>query len=305
MSVPTFDYRDDPAQYEAWGADIPSGLHLSVPFDRYLRWPYVSQSGLKTLARSPGHYQLAKLQTLDSKAVDIGSALDDSWLEDPEKLVDKYAMVPWPPPCKNDGTPYSNWLVSTDGKAWKADNEHRTILTFDDVLLVCGMMLKLNEHPIASDLRRRSRTQASIVWDCPQTGIRCKGRFDMLAGDKLPYEASDLKSTTVVIDPMADKDPFWDHATRLGYHLQAGWYTWGLEIITGEPHTDYRIVAVEQKPPHTVEVYRYYPDDIEAAREITSDLLGLYADCKRGEISWNRTSTNREHNRRVPVWAWR
>jgi len=164
-----------------------------------------------------------------------------------------------------------------------------TVLSVDEAFQVFGIMLAMSQHEEAMELRRGAATQVSIVWDHPVTVapgevmyVRCKGRFDILGGmdGDPPYKPADMKTTTVVIDPLSDRDPFAKQAGILGYDRQAGHYCDGLTVLTGVPHTEFPLIVVEQAAPHPVAVYDIDPGDIEAAQAEIDDLLLLYVDCK-------------------------
>ncbi len=286
------------------------GIYENIPFLDYRKWPCVSQSELKMLRRSPGHLDHYRKKKSDKQtpSMKLGSAVDCLWFDGQKAFDAGYTVVPPPEEqtLKADGTPYKNWLVSVDGKDWKADQVEagRDILSADDYASVVGMAASLNAHPIAAPFRARSNPQVSIVWIHEPSGVLCKGRFDMLAGDEPPFDPGDLKSVNGVmtqLDPMSEYDPFKRHAGRLGYDLQAGHYCNGLDTLTGVPHERFDLFVVEQALPCTAEHYFYEKEDINEAQEILDDLLFLYKECN--EVGEWRTSTNGSYPLSVPRYT--
>lgn len=260
-------------------------IYFDVPFEIYVAWEAESQSSLKPLARSPGHYKHAQdyPKELDSKPVDLGNAVDAALLESPELAAKQFCTPPFPLPLKADGKPYSNYLVSKPGKQWLADMERAgiTILSIADVFKVFGMLLAIHEEPDAMEIIRRSRMQVSMVWTDPMTGLNCKGRFDLLDMDgPPPWRPADIKTTGVKVDPHSPRDEFKAQAGKLNYDRQAGFYCWGLDELTGEHHGEFPIIAVEQTPPHPVAVYRVPPEDIDKKKDEIGGLLELLAVCR-------------------------
>jgi hypothetical protein len=83
--------------------------------------------------------------------------------------------------------------------------------------------------------------EVSIVWDDPDTGIRCKGRFDKL-GDGY---AADLKTTL-------DITAFPKSIATYGYHRQQAFYRYGWAVLNGGELLDMWLVAVEKAEPFCV-----------------------------------------------------
>lgn len=303
---------------EAWSAAQdgspfcpPPNIYFGVPFETYRAWEAENQSSLKPLAKSPGHYRDAMDYPKDStKAMDIGSALDVAWLESPELAAEMFSTPPIPLPLKANGKPYSNWLVSNSGKAWLSDMAEAgiTVLSIADVFKVYGMLLALEADEEVMELRRGARTQVSLVWICPVTGLLCKARFDLLGGmdGPLPWKPSDLKTTNVEIDPYNYRDPFMAQAGKMDYDRQAAYYCWGLTVLTGVEHLKFPIIGVEQNRPHPVAIYDVPELDIVVKQGEIIDLLELLVDCRasgKWPASQKPPAGQKYHTLTIPKWA--
>lgn len=84
--------------------------------------------------------------------------------------------------------------------------------------------------------------EASMFWE--RGNVQCKGRPDLIwheyADDKVCIV--DLKTTS---DFFRFPSKFW----QFGYDLQAAWYSYGYEEITGIP-ADFRFLVVDMEAPH-------------------------------------------------------
>ncbi|MBU2249185.1 MAG: PD-(D/E)XK nuclease-like domain-containing protein, partial [Gammaproteobacteria bacterium] len=120
------------------------------------------------------------------------------------------------------------------------------------------------------------KTQVTVIWTDPETGILCKGRFDIFKPDRF----ADLKVTD---NP--HPGAFSKVAGNLKYHVQAAIYHDGFFCATeGAYPQEWKIpfsfIAAEAGPPHDVVTYDMQEESLDAGRVIYRDALQKYADCK-------------------------
>lgn len=115
-----------------------------------------------------------------------------------------------------------------------------------------------------------------MVWIDPETGIRCKGRADVLATLDGATVLSDLKTCRE-----AGRDVFQRALWNYGYHVQFGFYSDGLEILTGKRPDHCAIIPVENQPPFEAAVHFLDPRAIEAGRRDYRAALETAARCLR------------------------
>jgi hypothetical protein len=98
--------------------------------------------------------------------------------------------------------------------------------------------------------------ELSIVWDDPETGLRCKGRLDKLA-----------RGLQLVVDLKTCRDcqRFPSQIAERHYHRQGAMYLDGLEVLTGEVN-QFGLVAVENSPPYGVMAAPLCEADLEQGR---------------------------------------
>lgn len=146
------------------------------------------------------------------------------------------------------------------GKVWdafEAQHAGAVILNEKEHAIASGIARALTTDMLADTLLFAPGTQheREITWEVD--GQRCAGRIDALG----PAAISDLKA-------VKDANPRWFpfQAARMHWHVQATWYADGCEragLGWRHPH----LVAVENKPPFPVVVWRLDDETIAAARE--------------------------------------
>jgi hypothetical protein len=144
----------------------------------------------------------------------------------------------------------------------------KEIVTEEQYNTMVGMATALSENLAAKQLLRDGRAEVCVVWDDPESGLRCKARADWLK----PGIMADLKTTM-------DASQFERSIVKFGYHRQMAFYTQGLAAngIDAEPW----IICVEKSAPFGC---RCAPMDLEALRQGASeiaDLLGLLVECQQ------------------------
>ena len=172
-------------------------------------------------------------------------------------------------------------------------NEGREVLTLSEYDACLNTRDSAYRHPVAGPLLKMGDPcdrEVSIVWDCTPTGLRCKGRIDLL----LPL-VIDLKTTKVRV---ADDRALTRIASNFGYHIRLAAYIDGISTLTGET-PDAKLIFVEQLPPHDTRVLNV-PDAVLAQgwdewqrlleQVAACEQSGIWPGCDSGEsdlIVWN------------------
>lgn len=219
----------------------------------------VSNSMLKQILRSPAHLQAyLKEPHKETPAMAIGTALHCSILE-PDRFNYDYLV----------------WIGGDKrGKVWDAFQEEvpgKKIMKPDEMKLVMGMrnaVLSYSEFPLAAAIDR-GQSEFSIKWTDPETGLRCKSRFDSVSD----YAILDLKKTQ---DARPEK--FIRSCVELNYDLQAAMYTEGCKQALGKSVPFY-FIAVEEDAPHGVWVHEAGASLLESGMEKYRRALALYKRC--------------------------
>lgn len=263
------------------------GVYADVPFAEYFRWNAASSSRLSLLVQSPAHLRAS----LDGKSEDttslrIGRAAHMAILE-PEKFGAEFARAP-----EGDGRTTAvreaKAALEASGKVALSPAEwDRTV----------GIRQAVRSHPSAWPLLSgEGRSELSLVWVDPTTGVTCKARHDrhspLMAGGAIV----DVKTTRD-----ASRSSFEKAIFGYGYHRQAAFYAEGAEQC-GLPTEHSVIVAVENEAPFAVAVYRLSDAALDAGWEEVKALLGLYGRCQATN-QWPGYPTEVQ-DVSLPDWAW-
>lgn len=277
---------DPRATTGATSAPLP-GVYRGVREAVYHSWPYASASRLNLLAeKSPAHVRWEMDHPSDpTPDMVIGSACHSVILT-PGRFNCDYITAR---PCsailksgdrkgmacgKSGAFPVAEglWYCGThfDG----ADDgvlDGLTVLSPDDAKVVERCHEAVTTHPLAGRLiDGAADTELSIVWDCPDTGLRLKARIDAFLDGVLV----DLKSTAC-----ASSRAFTGSMLKWGYHRQIALY---LEALAahGMKVDIATIIAFEKTPPFAVAVYRIDPADIPVGHSQNRRLKALFRQCE-------------------------
>jgi hypothetical protein len=272
-------------------APLPAiaGVYSEMDFIEYARINAASNSRLSRLnpPSTPAHC-LAYMMTPPKKteALIIGDATHCAILE-PDSFDSRFVTLGR---CeaikKSDGKQCSsNASVITGGVAFcgthhkGGGDDARQVLTqadYDDCRFIRDAVWA---HPAARELLMQGTDrELSMVWLDDPSGEMAKGRIDVSAP---PIETIiDLKSTI-----SAARDSFAWSIRKFGYHRQAAMYMDGADILGLGKFTNYTFIAYEKVRPYAVAVYRLLDSDILAGGAELSQLMALYAKCRR-EDHW-------------------
>ena len=228
---------------------------------------FVSSSQLKEMAKSPAHFKAAlESPWKRTSALEFGDAAHCFMLQ-PKEFERRFTAMPSTIKVKR-GKEYESFQSANAGKI---------ILAGDDIETLVGMADSFRNHKTASLFLGSDSgiAEMSCFFLDPETGILCRIRPDFLPGGAV---ICDYKTTE-----NASPSEFQRSCVKYGYDIQAGFYTYGMEILTGVPHR-FVFIAHEKKPPYEIAVYEASPEFIATGQAKAKALLATLAECRRTGI---------------------
>jgi len=215
------------------------GFHLNIPEAQYHRIAAASQSMLKLdTPMDMRAYMNGDLGFDDTDATTFGTNLHARLLE-PERFAKECIDGPINPKTEK---PYG---AETKAYAdFMADNPGKLVLGKGDRTAIEAAASNMLSHdPIGVGLRRNiGQREVTLIWTCPNTGIPCKGRVDLLSDDIL----IDLKTARSIKD-RAIQSAILDRA----YDMQGAHYLWGCKIL-GAPREMFGFGWIQNTVPYKV-----------------------------------------------------
>lgn len=238
------------------------GIYHGVPFAEYLEWEAASKSKLFAMRRTPRH---STVQQPPTDAMDFGSLVHTLLLE-PENFEALYAVGP-----------DVDTRASKEWKAWAVCQSAPNLLKPGEMkAALAAEAVALSKPAVAALLDAEGDAEVSFVWNCPETGVLCKGRADKwLPGESI---ALDVKTTTD-----ASTDAFRRTVLNFGYHYQAAHYLHGMIACGLRPRRFIHLV-IESKAPFECKLYELDEAWLEVARLELPAMLRLYDECTRSGI---------------------
>jgi hypothetical protein len=254
-------------------------LIYDMPAKDYFAERRCSKSGLDKIAKSPAHYVSAiQFPSAPTKSMRIGTALHSLTLEGVAPVV--------MPEFSGKGS-----VALRD--EWKQAHAGALIVSEDEALDVHGMAASIAMHPIAGPAfaRRDGKSEVSAMWECPETGVLCKSRFDWL----LPGVIVDLKTAAD-----ASAAGFAHSVASYRYHVQDAFYSQAAASC-GHSVEHFLFVVVESAPPFNVAVYRLDDEARDIGRRLYLRDLRTYKECKTSGV-WPGYPTEIQELS-LPKWA--
>lgn len=293
------------------------GVYGGVPAAEYHAWEAASSSLLSVMHdRSPAHLRAELENPRDrTPALILGDAIHLAVLQ-PELWPGPYAVAgQCNATLKTAGTRCRNAGVVLRGGDWYCGVKGHdpspgapgdvvgAVLSTDDWNCCIRLRSAVERHPAASGaLSYATDREVSIVWDDPETGIRCKARLDAPAWEL--GVVGDLKSTEDA-SPRAFRSSIWNY----GYHRQAAHYLGGCSVLAAaglmeNPPPDlWTFIAVEKREPFAVAVYELDAPALDAGRRQLRPLLRVYAECLESD-RWPAYSEDAQPIS-LPEWAFK
>jgi len=286
-------WKSDEGGGVAAAEGLEPGIHRDVPIRDYLALPYMSASRLEVFRRSPLQYRHAL--TVEKEPTDAmlrGTALHLALLE-PGKFEGRYVTIGRCAGRKADGERCQyNGSVYRDGQSFCGTHDPAKgdpidpsvhVMKQPEYDKVLGMRdaVKERDTPGAERARTlfegRGEFEVTVVFDDPETGVRCRIRPDRLVERAGMHVA--LKSARNAAGYAFRRD-----AENRGYFRSLALYRRGL-LAVGWPYRDTSVLAIEPEPPHDLECWLADEDEHglrSADREVTA-ALREYAECERDD----------------------
>jgi hypothetical protein len=224
-----------------------TGLH-DLTFSDYLALEAWGSSSLKAMRKGPPARveweRTARHE--DTDATRLGTAVHCALLT-PDLYERQYAIKP-------EGMNFS----TKEGKAWRDDpcRAGRTLLSHDVGAQVEAIVAALRAKPAVDESLVTDMREWSLLWDCSETGERCKARPDWMQ-DEYIYDLKVSRHASGGYLALRAYSEGWMHQLA---HYRRGAAELGLPIQGG------RLVVVDPTAPHfvyTLEVKRDALDLLE------------------------------------------
>lgn len=226
----TIEYKDFLPEMAAGGIAV-----IGMPNADYHAFPAVSKSGLDLIDRSPAHYRYAPARE-STRAMVIGTAIHTALLE-PERFKDEYLLL----------RETSDRRASEYKQAIKTHSEDQVLVSHEAANVEGMQEMVYANHDARAVLELDGWREISLFATCPRTGLFLKCRFDILTQDGI---GADLKKTR---DARPDK--FSRSVYDYRYHVQDAFYGYVYSLVAGHPLQSFKIIAIEDQPPHATAVY--------------------------------------------------
>ena len=234
---------------------------------QYREHPAVNFSSLKHILTSPSHYKAAlDAPSFESKAMLIGTLTHAVALEG-KKLADIAAVKPG-----------GLNLATKEGKAWKADNDGKPIISVDEMIGIFGMAGSIMKHQHATRmLSSLPHRETPLLGNIAHVNCKCLLDAHGKVGDE--WVIADLKTTDD-----ASPDGFGRKAAGLHYDMQASFYSSLLAMHYGLESPPYWFwIAVEKTEPYTCAVYSF-EEWAESGESKMMRALEKYRECSESGI---------------------
>lgn len=241
------------------------GFYPDIPEEEYHAdtlptfGPTLSASGAKLLLADPVLFAEARDGNgkAASKAMDVGSAAHLI-------ILGKGGLI--------EVVDATAWTTNA-AKAAKAEIQARGGLALNrtEWAKAEAMAAAVRAVPQAAELFTGGDAEVTFYWRDKASGVPMRGRADYLTDTRIV----DLKTTA---DPMPEA--FAKSCANYGYREAAANYTEGCEALDGV-RRDFVFVAVENKPPHRVRLYRFGQGDLEYGADRMAQARALFAQYER------------------------
>ena len=240
------------------------GIHPGTDFPTYLGWEAWGSSSLKAMRLGPPARVLWEREhpREDTDATRFGTAAHAAILT-PDLFAQTYVEKP-------AGMEYR----SAENKKWRDDHlaAGRIILNPDDFARVRAVTEAFHDHPAAGVSIEAATIEASMLWTCPTTGERCKGRPDWW-DDEFVYDLKVSRHAGPGL-PYQAYTQGWMHQLA---HNRTGLRALGYRIRTG------RIVAINPAAPHYVWCVECRESDLDVLALESEGTLRAMRACREAD----------------------
>ena len=256
-------------------------LVYGLPFEEYLAAPGYGSGAIRQFLKSPTHFLHYREKGIAATAqMLLGSAAHCAVLE-PLEFDSRYAAAPEVDRRTKVGKEaWAEFSARNSGKEILTAEQHETAWAIKDAL---AAMPEYRDLVFGGG---EYATEVSRFWTDEVTGIKLKGRADMLRSDGV---CIDLK-TTVDASPHGYPRAI----AKYGSHIQAAIYcdAFGCDRFV--------FVAIENKPPFAAGIYTLDEASLELGRQQYRAALDGIAKCERVG-AWPAGYGEREIG--LPAWA--
>lgn len=265
------------------------GMYENVDPKEYHAWAAWNNSTLQQAdGRTPRHMHdyLQQADEDPTPAKSLGTAIHTAILE-PHTFSQRYVRRPADLNRKTN-----------EGKAWWEELCQKygadRILDEDAFETIQAAATAAWKHPtLGPVLKSAAGREVSLVWVDPETGLLCKGRYDLGSKDKA--QMIDIKTTED-----ASPEAFSKSIDTYGYHMQAAHLLNGVKALGGSD-LDYCLAAFEKSRPYEAAMYYLDQESIEIGQRHIRRLLTMTAEC----LAANRWPGYPPEYRTIGVPTWR
>ncbi len=249
---------------------METGIYTNIGHSEYHAMrDRVSNSYLSRLDKCPALVHVPQEAT---PALTLGRAFHALALEGETAFNAEFAIAPECDRRTKSGKDI--WSV------FESTNPGKTILSAEDGIRIYGMVESLMKHPFAVKLLAEGRSEVTVLWTDPTTGIDCRCRPDRVpSGNK--GVIADLKSVSD-----ASEKAFLNAVLKYGWHREAGMYIEGWNAVTNSNGKvdAFPFIACEKEPPYRVEVYVLDDDFVNFGKSEFHRLLNVEKKCREDKF---------------------
>lgn len=251
-----------------WNADRTAVRFDSTNAEYHSDQNAISSTALKALLRSPAH-MLQRLQGNDEDTPSrrLGTAVHTFVLEGP-RFAREYVVYDG----RRQGLDWELFEASNLGKTVLTLAEHEKVIGCSEAALTAPAVQGADCVYTLEDLITHGQAERNTYWVDEATGLTCRMRADLMVQNV----TLDLKTTDD-----ARAEPFARQCARMGYDIQAAFYTRGRRAFDPEAQSHpFLFVAAELTPPHGVQVHVADQEAfVEPGDAKVSKALALYRRC--------------------------
>ncbi len=252
---------------------LPDGVHADLSDAAYHeRLPgVVSKTALDLVNRSPAHYK-AWLDGVapeeESEALVFGRAFHCALLE-PDLYASRYTVEPDFGDCRFKAN-------KANRDAWRAEHAGHEHLSAEAFEQIAGMVASIRRHPLAGRMIREGKSELTLKWKDPESGLTCKSRLDYY-----------VESQAMIVDAKSTLDARWAKFRRQivdhRYHVQDALYR-SAAVELQLPIQFFVFIACEKVPPYAVATYTLDADGIGRGYSAARADIDLLAACVRDNV---------------------
>jgi hypothetical protein len=256
---------------------ISPRVEYNLSFEDYRNHrDHISSTGLKTLlTESPEHFLYRWNQTdQDKDHFRFGRIFHMGVLE-PQRFRDELIVEPEFTGYNKDGRTLSTQSKEARDKrkAWNEAHKGQTILKNSERDDMIGMLNAVMKYPEPKNIIAYGKPEVSLFCTDPVTGLKMKGRPDILVVEEDGVEIYDIKSTRRHLRW------FYKDIGEFRYDIQISFYKLLCEIVFGKPYKRGGWIVASKEAPHTAAFKDVPPDKTKLSDDWVRHGLNVLADC--------------------------